>query len=146
MRGERHTESPAVSQHISPKPGLSITQSRSLSQPRMGRDFGDLVAFLNEDPRVLGAKEEVLGGWQGSPVLQGCQQPPDSQGQWLRARVRCPPEKDSQADPKESQLDLFHLQKRGSESGQEHSNFTRRPPTRRNSGLCKITVAEGSEE
>ena len=64
----------------------------------------------------------------------------------LRARVRCPPEKHSQADPKESQPGLFHLQKRGSESRQEHSNFTRRPPTRRNGGLCKITLAEGSEE
>ena len=144
MWGWQLTESPAVSQHISPKAGLSITRSRSLSQPRTGRDFGDLEAFLNEEARV----PRSMGGGAGRPAgepftawLSATPLPSETVGQH---RVRCPLGDDSQADPEESQPGLFHLRKRGWESRQEHSNFRRRPATRRNSSPGKITVAEGS--
>ena len=34
----------------------------------MGRDFGDLMAFLNEDPRVPGS----MGGGTGRPAGEPC--------------------------------------------------------------------------
>lgn len=114
-------------------------------QLRMGRDFGDLVAFLNEDPKVPGSLGGGTGRLAGS-CAAGLSAAPDSQGQWLRVRSEVSTREGlSQADRKRVNLASFTCRKED-QSGQEHSNFTRCPPTRRNSGLCKITVAEGSEE
>lgn len=126
-----------MSQHISPKAGLSVTQSRSLSQPRTGRDFGDLEAFLNEEPRVPRSMGGGAGRPAGEPFIAWLSATPLQSETVGQHRVRCPLEDASQADPEESRPGLFHLQKRGSESRQEHSNFRRRPPTEGTAALAK---------